>query len=139
MDEARWAHARYEGRSLLLVEDNAINQEIALAVLTELGASVDVASNGEEGVAAFMRKDYDLILMDVRMPVMDGLEATRRIRSSGKHDALTAPVIAMTANAMQEDRDACAAAGMNGHIAKPIDMAELQSALYQHLHAAGNG
>ncbi len=131
--------ARYDGRNFLLVEDNAINQEIALAVLSELGATVDVAGNGEEGVRAFLAKEYDLILMDVRMPVMDGLEATRRIRASGKGGAGTVPVIAMTANAMQEDKDACRDAGMNGHIAKPIDMAELNAALFRHLHGSGTG
>jgi signal transduction histidine kinase/CheY-like chemotaxis protein len=131
------ADVRYDGRGFLLVEDNAINQEIALAVLAELGAVADVAGNGEEGVAAFLAKDYDLILMDVRMPVMDGLEATRRIRASAKHDAAAVPIIAMTANAMQEDKDACIAAGMNSHIAKPIDLAELKSALFRHLYASG--
>ncbi len=127
------AEGRYDGHSFLLVEDNAINQEIALAVLAELGASVDVADNGEEGLAAFLAKDYDLILMDVRMPIMDGLEATRAIRASAKHDAAGVPIIAMTANAMREDREACEAAGMNGHIAKPIDMAELRDTLFHHL------
>ncbi len=133
-DERLWADARYEGRSFLLVEDNAINQEIALAILEDLGAAVDVAANGEEGLTAFLQKDYDIILMDVRMPVMDGLEATRRIRASAKRDAASVPVIAMTANAMQEDRDACADAGMDGHIAKPMDVAELKGVLFHFLH-----
>ena len=132
-DEHSWDNAHYNGQSFLLVEDNAINQEIALAILEELGAAVDVANNGEEGVKAFLQKDYSLILMDVRMPIMDGLEATRRIRSSDKHDAATVPIIAMTANAMREDREASKEAGMNGHIAKPIDMNELKSVLYQQL------
>lgn len=127
------ADVRYDGYTFLLVEDNAINQEIALAILTDLGAEVDVANNGEEGVRAFLEKDYSLILMDVRMPIMDGLEATRAIRSSAKHDALTVPVIAMTANAMLEDRQASSEAGMNGHVAKPIDLAELRGMLHQKL------
>ena len=127
------ADVRYDGRSFLLVEDNSINQEIALAILHDLGADVDVAHNGEEGVRAFLAKDYSLILMDVRMPVMDGLEATRVIRASSKHDARSVPIIAMTANAMMEDRQASSEAGMNGHIAKPIDMAELRTVLYQKL------
>ena len=127
------ADVRYDGHTFLLVEDNSINQEIALAILTEIGARVDVANNGEEGVAAFLQRDYSLILMDVRMPVMDGLEATRAIRSSGKHDAQTVPIIAMTANAMLEDRQVSREAGMNGHVAKPIDLAELTTVLQQKL------
>ncbi len=127
----QWEDARYDGYEFLLVEDNGINQEIAVAVLEELGASVDVANNGEEGLLAFMRKDYAVILMDVRMPVMDGLEATRRIRASDKHDATTVPIVAMTANAMQEDRRASKEAGMNGHVAKPLDVEELKRTLFQ--------
>jgi CheY-like chemotaxis protein len=121
---------RYDGRRLLLVEDNAINQEIAIAVLTDLGAIVETAENGEEGVKAFLEKDYDLIFMDIRMPIMDGFEAARRIRSSGKHSALSIPIIAMTADAMREDREASIAAGMNDHIAKPIDISEIKAVLY---------
>ena len=133
--EKLWENARYDGHRLLLVEDNEINQEIARTILTELGAQVDVAHNGEEGVNAFLARNYALIFMDVRMPVMDGLEATRRIRASHKHDATTVPIIAMTANAMQEDREATKNAGMNGHIAKPIDVNELKSALFHWLRA----
>lgn len=132
-DAEAWEAAGYDGCRFLLVEDNAINQEIAVAVLTELGATVDVAGNGSEGVEAFLHNDYDLVLMDVRMPVMDGLEATRRIRASDKHDARTVPVIAMTANAMREDREASREAGMDGHIAKPIDIGELKSTLFARL------
>lgn len=125
-----WETARYDDFSFLLVEDNAINQEIATAVLESFGASIDVVDNGKEGVEAFLKKDYSLILMDVRMPIMDGLEATRRIRASKKHDCLSVPIIAMTANAMMEDRIASREAGMNGHIAKPLDMTELKQILY---------
>ena len=112
------------GRQLLLVEDNEINQEIGLALLESMGASVDVASNGVEGVQRFMHKDYDAILMDIRMPEMDGYTATASIRRSGKHDC-NVPIIAMTANAMAEDRKACSDAGMNGHISKPIAVRQL--------------
>jgi signal transduction histidine kinase/ActR/RegA family two-component response regulator len=124
---------RYDGYTFLLAEDNAINQEIAEAVLSELGISVDIANNGQEAVEAFLAKDYSLIFMDIRMPIMDGYEAVRRIRAASKHDALTVPVIAMTANAMQEDREACLAAGMNGHISKPIDIQEIKATLYREL------
>jgi CheY-like chemotaxis protein len=120
----------FKGRTFLLVEDNAINQEIAAAILNELGAEVDVADNGEEGLDAFLHKDYSLILMDIRMPIMDGLDAARAIRSSGKADAKTVPIIAMTANVMKEDREESDKAGMNGHISKPIDLAELKNTIY---------
>ncbi|MDR1398250.1 MAG: response regulator [Desulfarculales bacterium] len=121
---------RYDSYYFLLVEDNKINQEIALAILRKLGATVEVANNGKEGLEAFLHKDYDLVLMDIRMPIMDGFEATKLIRSSGKYNAITIPIVAMTANAMQEDREASKAAGMNAHIAKPIDLHELKSVLY---------
>lgn len=124
---------RCDGLAFLLVEDNAVNQEIALSVLSDLGAETDVADNGEEGVKAFLRKDYALILMDVSMPVMDGLEAARRIRASGKHDAASVPIIAMTANVMREDREASKEAGMNDHIDKPLDITELKKTLFRHL------
>jgi len=129
----------YDGFTLLLVEDNEINQEIAQTVLEEMGFTVDVAGNGREGVDAFCAKDYDLIFMDIRMPVMDGIEATREIRkieleqieAGGKAEHV--PIIAMTANAMQSDRDATLAAGMDGHISKPIDIDEIRLSLYRTL------
>ncbi|MDR2744966.1 MAG: response regulator [Desulfovibrio sp.] len=124
----------YRGFNFLLVEDNIINQEIALELLTGLEASVDLAENGEEAVRAFLGKDYDLIFMDVRMPIMDGLEATRRIRASDKHDAAVVPIIAMTANAMREDQEESRQAGMNGHLAKPIDVRALNDAIYSLLN-----
>lgn len=135
--EKLWENARYDGHRILLVEDNEINQEIARTILTEMGAEVDVANNGQEGVEAFLSKDYDLIFMDVRMPVMDGLEATQHIRANAKHDAAKVPIIAMTANAMREDREATKNAGMDGHIAKPVDISELKSALFQWLKLGG--
>ncbi|MDR2055669.1 MAG: response regulator [Desulfovibrio sp.] len=120
----------YNGFTFLLVEDNIINQEIALELLTGMEAAVDLAENGEEAVRAFLDKDYDLIFMDVRLPVMDGLEATRRIRASDKHDAAVVPIIAMTANAMQEDQEESRLAGMNGHLAKPIDVQALNDVIF---------
>ncbi len=134
--EALWLNARYDGYNFLVVEDNLINQEIAKALLEDLGATVDVADNGEEGVKAFLNKDYSLIFMDVRMPIMDGLEAARNIKASSKHDASTVPIVAMTANAMNEDREASKEAGMVGHVAKPIDLDELKSTLYNILLGA---
>ncbi len=134
--EKPWESQRYDGHKFLLVEDDPINQEVALAVLDAMGIHVDVAHNGEEGFHKYMEQDYDLILMDMRMPVMDGLTATRKIRSSGKHDAQSIPILAMTANAMDEDRQESLNAGLNAHISKPIDMEELKRTFYAFLARA---
>jgi GAF domain-containing protein/CheY-like chemotaxis protein/nitrogen-specific signal transduction histidine kinase len=111
------------GIRVLLVEDNAVNQQIAVELLTRAGAAVSVANNGREAVAAItgavQPPPYDIVLMDMQMPVMDGHEATREIRSDPRYDSL--PIIAMTAQAMAEERDQCLAEGMNDHITKPID------------------
>ncbi len=130
-EEKPWDNVRYDDLQFLLVEDNLVNQEIALAVLGEFGIKADIANNGREGVEAFMNKDYALILMDMRMPVLDGTQATLQIRNSDKHDAKSVPIVAMTANAMAEDREESLAIGMNGHIAKPIDMDELKRVFYE--------
>ena len=105
---------------ILLVEDNKINQKVALALLGRLGYSADLAENGLEAVEATKRQRYELILMDMQMPVMDGLEATRRIRSSEGAN-VDCPIIALTANAMQSDQQACRAAGMNDFLSKPFN------------------
>ncbi|WP_130471980.1 response regulator [Candidatus Magnetaquicoccus inordinatus] len=105
--------------TVLLVEDNEINQEVAQGLLQQYGCIVELASTGAEALHQLEEKAVDLILMDVQMPVMDGYEATRRIRQSDKWKAL--PVIAMTANAMTGDRQNCLSAGMNDYLAKPID------------------
>jgi GAF domain-containing protein/CheY-like chemotaxis protein len=111
------------GIRVLLVEDNAVNQQIAVELLTRGGAAVSVANNGREAVAAItgvvQPPPCDIVLMDMQMPVMDGHEATREIRSDPRYDSL--PIIAMTAQAMAEERDQCLAEGMNDHITKPID------------------
>ena len=114
------------GRSVLLVEDNEVNRELAEELLGNLGLHVDTAENGEQALAMLRQMIYDLVLMDCQMPVMDGYEATRRLRADL---GLNTPVIAMTANAMAGDRERCLAAGMNDHIAKPIDIAQLQQSL----------
>ncbi len=131
--EYPWQNARYDGMNFLLVEDNAINQEVALAILQEFGVNIDVANDGQEAYDKFLEKDYDLILMDMRMPVMDGLEATRKIRASRKHDSTAVPIIAMTANALEEDRKDSREAGLNAHVTKPIDLDELKEVLYTYL------
>ncbi|WP_207531976.1 response regulator [Desertivirga arenae] len=112
--------------SILLAEDNVINQKLATRILNKLGYEVDLANNGVEAVAAVQNKSYDLILMDVQMPDMDGLEATRSIRSGSY---VQPEVVAMTANAMPGDREACFDAGMNGYISKPINTSELMDVL----------
>jgi signal transduction histidine kinase/ActR/RegA family two-component response regulator len=113
---------------LLLVEDHKINQQVALALLARLGYSVDLAENGMEAVAAAGKKRYALILMDMQMPEMDGLEATRQIRSQAGPNAQT-PIVALTANAMQSDQEACRAAGMNDFLSKPLNRQRLADCL----------
>jgi CheY-like chemotaxis protein len=110
---------------VLLVDDNFINQEIAVELLRYKTENIDVVNNGAEAVEAAERKRYDLIFMDIQMPVMDGLEAARRIRAIPGREAERLPIIAMTAHAMQGDYDKSLAAGMNDHITKPLDVAEL--------------
>ncbi|MGH7787774.1 MAG: GAF domain-containing protein, partial [Candidatus Binatia bacterium] len=103
---------------ILLAEDNTVNQQLAILLLESMGYRADVAANGVEAVEALNRLPYDLVLMDVQMPEMDGLEATRRIRADGPSPQPR--IVAMTANAMQGDREACLAAGMDDYLAKPI-------------------
>ena len=116
---------------VLLAEDNFVNQKVALQMLARLGYRADLASNGHEVLAAAGRQNYDVILMDVAMPEMDGLEATRRLRATMKLGTGRPWVIALTANAMQGDRELCLAAGMDDYIRKPIKLSELATALRQ--------
>jgi len=117
---------------VLLVEDNAINQAIALYLLKPTQADIALAKNGQEAVEKFLASkegSFSLILMDISMPIMDGYEATKRIRGSGRKDALTTPILAMTANAFSEDSDKIFKTGMNEHLTKPIDKNMLYVAL----------
>ena len=114
--------------NLLLAEDNKVNQKLAQALLQRLGYAVDIAENGIQAVEASGKKLYVLILMDMQMPEMDGLEATRKIRSGGGINVNT-PIVALTANAMQSDNDACKVAGMNDFLTKPIDRGNLTACL----------
>jgi signal transduction histidine kinase/CheY-like chemotaxis protein len=107
------------GARVLLVEDNELNQEVAMGLLEVAPISIDVAGNGEVAVRMVGEHDYDLVLMDMQMPVMDGVAATKAIRSNPRFREL--PIIAMTANAMDADREICRQAGMNDHVSKPID------------------
>ncbi len=113
---------------ILLAEDNGVNQKVALRLLDQLGYSADVVSNGLEALAALERQPYDVVLMDVQMPELDGLDATRRIRRRWNPEERP-HIVAMTANAMPEDREACLAAGMDDYVAKPIRPEELVAAL----------
>ncbi len=108
----------FNGSRVLLAEDNPINQEVSLTLLRNVGIHADLAIDGAQAVAAASAKDYDLILMDMQMPEIDGLNATRAIRRVPGRE--TTPIIAMTANAFSEDRQVCLAAGMNDHVAKPV-------------------
>jgi len=113
---------------ILLVEDNRVNQKVAMAIIRKLGCHVDIAENGKVALEKLSRKSYDMIFMDCQMPVLDGYEATRRIRESeGEEEHI--PVIAMTANAMQGDREKCLKAGMDEYIPKPIKRAAICSIL----------
>ena len=122
------------GRRALLVEDNEINMEIATVILQGMGLEVVGTTNGKKAVDMFLEAEeyaFDFIFMDIMMPVMDGLEATRTIRGLPKADAKSVPIIAMTANAFTEDRQACLDAGMNDHVGKPIDTNELTRVLWR--------
>ena len=113
------ALASIRGARLLVAEDNEINQQVAREILESAGFLVELASNGREAVERVRSGRYDAVLMDIQMPVMDGLEATRELRADGRFGDL--PVIAMTAHAMAGDREQSLAAGMNDHVTKPID------------------
>jgi CheY-like chemotaxis protein/HPt (histidine-containing phosphotransfer) domain-containing protein len=119
---------------ILIAEDNVINQRVAVGLLTRMGLRTEAVANGAEAVRALAELPYDLVLMDVQMPVLDGLEATRKIRdplSPVQNHRI--PIIAMTANAMRGDREKCLAAGMNDYISKPVSPKELAAVLDQWL------
>lgn len=118
---------KLKGKNILLVEDNETNQELALALLDRVGAKVVIAENGQEGIDTLLKQDFDVVLMDIQMPVKDGLTATREIRQMGQFKDL--PIIAMTANAMVGDKERSLDAGMNDHINKPINVKELYQVL----------
>ncbi len=122
----------YHGKRVLLVEDNELNREIATAILTDAGMEVEVACDGTEAVSMVFKapeNHYDVVLMDIQMPKMDGYTATREIRTFKNNRKANVPIVAMTANAFDEDRQKALEAGMNDHIAKPIDMATIAKAL----------
>jgi CheY-like chemotaxis protein len=114
---------------ILLAEDGLANQKMAVGLLTRWGHAVTVANNGEQSVELWQRQPFDLILMDVQMPVMDGFAATRRIRTLEKGTGRRVPIIAMTAHAMKGDRERCLEAGMDEYVSKPVDRVELREAM----------
>lgn len=121
------------GKEILIVEDNELNMEIAQIVLRKAGLVVDTAENGREAVAKAQAKRYDIILMDIQMPVMNGYEATRAIRQLADKRLASVPIIAMTANAFQEDKAKALSEGMDGHVAKPLKVEVLLQAMQEAL------
>ena len=127
-------HLHHRGQAVLLAEDNPINQEVARALLEAVGLQVDIVEDGHQAVVAARRRPYALMLMDVQMPGLDGLAATRQIRALPGH--ARTPILAMTANAFEDDRNACLAAGMDDHVAKPVDPPQFYARLLQWLPEA---
>jgi CheY-like chemotaxis protein len=126
----------FAGKHILLVDDVDLNREIAEVVLSEVGLLVDSVKNGREAVdriEAMPENTYDLILMDIQMPVMDGYEASRQIRQNENEKKAAIPILAMTADAFEEDKLRALQAGMNGHLSKPIQYNNLYEALKEHL------
>ncbi len=131
-----------ESASILVAEDNPVNQKVTMLLLRNLGYTADLAANGQEAIAALRRKNYSLVFMDAQMPLMDGLEATRFIRAAQKAGEPDFPriirIVAMTANAMSGDRDACIAAGMDDYLAKPVRPEALRDMLAKFLNGDGS-
>ena len=124
-EAAPWSLVDFSGKRVLVVEDIELNREIAEVILEEAGFEVESAPDGTDAVAMVKNSEenyYDVILMDVQMPIMNGYEATRTIRNLPRKDVRTLPIIAMTANALEEDKEAALKNGMNAHLSKPIDV-----------------
>ena len=126
-----------EGKHILLCEDHPLNQEIGKKLLEKKGAQVVIAENGQQGVNLFQTSTpyfYDVIMMDIRMPVMNGYDATRAIRKLARPDAATVPIIAMTADAFADDVQKCKEAGINDHVSKPVNPKILFATVAKYLH-----
>lgn len=136
VDSYNVADYDFKGKRILLVEDNELNREIAMELIGATGACVESAEDGVQAVKAFEDSPvgyYDLILMDIQMPNMDGYEATRHIRTLGRPDACKVPIFAMTANAFAEDVEKSKEAGMNAHISKPLDVHAVYEKMKEYL------
>ncbi|MCI8776058.1 MAG: response regulator [Oscillospiraceae bacterium] len=136
-EEEAWTVADFKGKRILLVEDIELNREIAEEILTEMGIIVDSVPDGTDAVAMMKKAEenyYDVILMDVQMPIMNGYEATRTIRDLPRNDVKKLPIIAMTANALEEDKESALKNGMNAHIAKPFNMDDFVAVLSKFLN-----
>jgi CheY-like chemotaxis protein len=121
---------------ILVAEDNLVNQKLALAVLRKMGHQVTLATTGTAAVETWKREAFDLVLMDIQMPEMDGLQATRNIRALEPPGGARTPIIAMTAHAMGGDRERCLEAGMDDHVTKPINRADLAATIHRHTSVA---
>ena len=133
---SRPAGATVPEARILIVEDDRVNQKLALHQFRRLGFAVEAAADGRQGIAAWERAPFDLVFMDCHMPEMDGFEATRQIRKLEKERALPATrIIALTANAMDGDRERCLQAGMDDYLSKPVDLEDLKALLRRHLTA----
>lgn len=135
-EDAAWIKDDFSGKRVLLVEDIELNREIAEIILEEAGFTVESAPDGTDAVEMVDNSSenyYDVILMDVQMPTMDGYEATRTIRNLPRKDVKDLPIIAMTANALEEDKEAAIKNGMNAHIAKPLNIDTFMDILRQYL------
>jgi len=134
---ARGVRASRGGLRILLVEDNQVNQRLATRMLEKRGHVVEVAANGREAVEALEKSSHDLVLMDVQMPEMDGMEATTRIRANERVSGRRQRVVALTAHAMKGDEEKCLAAGMDGYLTKPIGAEELDELLERCMEKRG--
>lgn len=137
--QAQEEEITFEGCRILVVEDNELNAEIALTLLEERGFAVDCVYDGSEAVERIRTTKpgtYDVILMDIMMPIMDGLEATRTIRSMEREDCRTIPIVAMSANAFDDDLKKSVECGMNGHLSKPVEVDKLYRTLGEIIHGS---
>ena len=135
-ERANIDYSAFDGKRILLVEDNDLNREIAVDLLEEMGFLVEEATDGADAIEKVKNSaenDFCLILMDIQMPYMDGYQATREIRSLSNKKIANIPIIAMTANAFEEDKRKALEAGMNAHLSKPIDVKKVSETLYEYI------
>ena len=120
----------FVAKKIMIVEDNPVNQDVAMGMLEQLGCQVALATDGKDAVEMGETEKYDMVLMDMQMPIMGGVDATRSIREhETSHQLPATPIYAMTANVLPADKQACLSAGMNGHLGKPIKVTELTTLL----------